>query len=238
LALICFTKAFGIVFLGTPREKSVEEKIDEKPAKIFPLYLVALAISVIGIFPLLLSPFLIKAVGLYQPTVGTEVAFELEKIFGNLTTVGWYSLGFIVVTLLLYYLKNIITSGREIRVDETWGCGYEGETSKMQYTASSFIRTYRKLAEPFLSISRNKKEPFGLYPDILEHETHPNDKLENWLVNKPLHFIRGFLNRFGFLQNGNIQAYIFYGFIFIGLAILVPVIIDKIWLFINFINKI
>jgi len=238
LALICFTKAFGIVFLGTPREKSADEHISEKPIKMFPLYMVALAIGVIGIFPLLLSPFLVKAAGLFMPSVNKEITSELVKIFGNLTIIGWYSLGFIVVTLLLYYLRNIITAGRDIRVDETWGCGYEGDTTKMQYTASSFIRTYRKLAEPVLSISKTKKEPSGLYPVILEHETHPNDKLENWLVDKPLHFIRAFLNRFGFLQNGNIQAYIFYGFIFIGLVILIPVIIDKVWVFINFINKI
>jgi len=238
LALICFTKAFGIVFLGTPREKTAEEHIVEKPIKMFPLYLVALAIAIIGIFPLFLSPLLLKTVGLYLPAVSVEISSQLAGIFENLTIVGWYSLGFILVTLLLYYLKNIITAGRDKRIEETWGCGFEGDTSRMQYTASSFIRTYRKLAEPVLLIRKTKKDLSGLYPGILEHETHPNDKLENWLVNKPLHLIRGFLNRFGFLQNGNIQAYILYGFIFIGLAILIPVIIDKIWIFINFINKI
>lgn len=236
LALICFTKAFGIVFLGTPRESSHDDFIEETPLKMIPLYLVALAIVFIGLFPLFLSPLLLKITNLYQPAISVEVVAQLTKISDNLTVIGWYSLVFILITMFFYYIRHFITLRRESREDATWGCGYVGDTTRMQYTASSFIRTYRKLAEPFLLIRKTKKDASGLYPGIVKQETHPDDKIEKWLINRPLFFTRGLLNRFGFLQNGNLQAYILYGFIFISLAILLPIIIDKIAILVNFLN--
>ena len=38
------------------------------------------------------------------------------------------------------------------------------QLEKMQYTASSFVRAYRKLAEPLLSIRKKKKEIKEVFP--------------------------------------------------------------------------
>lgn len=241
LALICFTKAFGIVFLGTPREKKGEGLIIENPMKIIPMYLIAIAIVFIGLFPLLLSPMLSKVICLYQPATGTTGAqntiYQFSKTFDTLTIIGWYSLGFILLTGFIYGLRYFVTRQRENSEDVTWGCGYIGETSKMQYTASSFIRNYRKLAEPFLLIKKDKKDAIGLYPDVIKQETHPSDKVEDLLIDKPLLLIKRLLGQFRFLQNGMIQAYILYGFIFVGLTILLPLVIAKIATLINFLNR-
>lgn len=237
LALICFTKAFGIIFLGTPRDKSHEETIIEKPLSVIPLYLVALVIVLIGVVPFLFAPFLVKTIQLYIPSLNLGAYAQLERILGNLTSIGWYSIGFIVLTAVLYFIRHLIVSHRENLEDTTWGCGYTGETDKMQYTASSFVRTYRKMAEPVLLIRKEKIEASGLYPDQINQVTHPQDKIEKWLIDKPLSFMERFLNRFVFLQNGKIQFYILYGVIFVGLAILLPLIIDKIAVMINFFNQ-
>jgi hydrogenase-4 component B len=237
LALICFTKAFGVVFLGNSRGNIHEEIITERLLKIGPMYLIALAILIIGLFPFLLSPFLLNTIHLYQPTISQEAFIQFKNLMNNLTVVGWYSLGFILITLLLFYLRYLITIQRQKRAEVTWGCGYTGNTSKMQYSASSFIRTYRKLAEPVLFIKKEKEEASGLYPCIIKQVTHPGDNIENWLIDKPLVLFRRFLNSFRFLQNGNIQSYILYGFIFVGLAILLPILIEKFMAFINFLNQ-
>ncbi len=236
LALICFTKVFGIVFLGNPRDASLHETLDEKPQRLLPMYIIAGSIVLIGLFPLLLSQSLLKITGLYLPSTSAEMSAEIADIFGTLTIIGWYSLGFVLITLLLFYLRSVVTKGRECCEEETWGCGYVGDASKMQYTGSSFIRTYRKLAEPLLLIKKDKRDAHGLYPGRTLQETHPSDKVEKWLIDKPVFATRGFLNRFGFLQNGNIQAYILYGFIFIGLTILLPVLIEKITVLVDFLN--
>lgn len=244
LALICFTKAFGIVFLGTPRDKSHEVSETEKGGSNIPLYIIAGIIILIGIFPSSLSSALTKVTGSYLPgglamsvDLSGSINSQISGILETLTLVGRYSLAFIALTGILYYLRHLLVSKRPQATHVTWGCGYTGDASGMQYTASSYIRTYRKLAEPALMIKREKKEAVGLYPKTLSQETHPYDKLEHSLIDKPVGFIKRILNRFTFLQNGNIQAYILYGFIFIGLAMLLPLIYEKLMVFILFLNQ-
>jgi hypothetical protein len=98
------------------------------------------------------------------------------------------------------------------------------------------VRTYRKLAQPLLSVDVKKKEIHGIFPDHGQHETHPYDKVEAWLIDMPLKFIRHFINRFSFLQNGVLQIYILYGVAFIGLILITPLIYDKIISLIHFLN--
>ncbi|HET9571608.1 MAG TPA: proton-conducting transporter membrane subunit [Bacteroidales bacterium] len=237
LALICFTKAFGIVFLGTPREKTSHPIAKEKNSRIFPMYLVALFILFIGLFPFIFNAPLLKTVALYQPILGPVSRFQLESIFGNLSIVGWYSMGFVGLIGVLYWVRYALTRKRSCEVDNTWGCGYTGETSKMQFTASSFIRSYRKLMEPILLLKKEKVEAVGLYPNKVRQSVNPGDRLERWLIDRPIFFLRTVLSRFTFLQNGNIQAYILYGFIFVGATILIPLIISKFATLMSFLNQ-
>lgn len=237
LALICFTKAFGIVFLGEGRTETGERKPEtEEGRNVLPLYLIAAAIVAIGLFPSILAIPLAKTITLYLPGTATESYFQVQKLLGSLTRVGWYSLGFVALSAAIYLLRTRLVNRRSQRAEPTWGCGYTGDTAKMQYTASSFIRTYRKLAEPVLFIKKHKKDANGLYPDQIEQETHPGDWIEILFIDKPLLFSRKFLRRFGFLQNGNIQAYILYGFIFISVAVLLPLVVSKIGILIEFLN--
>ena len=237
LALICFTKVFGIVFLGTPRDQSIKVSIPEKPMSFIPLYLTGLMIVLIGVVPFLLASFLVETIQLFIPSLDVGGYLQLESLLKMLTSVGWYSMGFIALTAVLFGIRQLVVSHRDNLEDNTWGCGYTGNADKMQYTASSFVRTYRKLAEPALLIQKEKKEASGLYPEDISQVTHPGDKIEKWLIDKPLSLIAKGLNRFAFLQNGQIQAYILYGVVFIGLAILLPVIIDKMQLLIQFLNQ-
>jgi len=178
-----------------------------------------------------------KIILLYQPAPSPLMTIQLNTLLESLTSVGWYSLGFIALTAFFYLIRHFVIAHRVITSDSTWGCAYTGDASKMQYTASSFIRSYRKLAEPVLQIKRDKKEAIGLYPDHISQVTHPHDKVETWLIDKPLYLTKRLLNRFAFLQNGNVRAYILYGFIFISSAIVLPIVIDKIVLIIKFFNQ-
>jgi len=237
LALICFTKAFGIVFLGTPREELHEEKNIEIPLRIWPMYLIVLMIMMIGLFPLIFNSYLLNIIGLYEPALNPQTKIIFSETLTRLSFVGWYSLGFIGLVLAVYYLKLLITRNRIVVPETTWGCAYTGPAKKMQYTASSFVRSYRKLAAPILSIKKEKREAAGLYPQHIMQKTHAHDKIEKWLIDKPLLMIRKLLSSFVFLQNGNIQAYILYGFIFVGLALLLPSVIEQIVVIFKFLNQ-
>jgi hypothetical protein len=106
----------------------------------------------------------------------------------------------------------------------------------MQYTASSFIRAYRKLVEPILSIRRKKEVVQEIFPKAGGHVTHPYDRLEEWFIDYPLHLLRLFFNRFVFLQNGNLQFYILYGIVFITLVLGIPFMLSYLGSVIEFLN--
>ncbi len=237
LALICFTKAFGIIFLGTPREKIEDKPSTETPLSVIPLYVIAAVIVCIGVMPFLLANPLVQSIQLFQADNRGLAGLLTAPIIDTLTSIGWYSMGFIALALLLVGVRYYVTRNRTVRDSETWGCGYTGETDKMQYTASSYIRTFRKLAEPALLVEREKKEPGGLYPDEVGQVTHPGDKMERWLIDKPLGWYHALLNRFAFLQNGKIQAYILYGVVFVALIMLIPLLFEQLGTLLDFLNR-
>ncbi len=236
-AIICFTKAFGVVFLGKSRNNQPDDSIHEKKLSTLPLFVIAMAIVIIGIAPFLFSSMLKNTVGLYQLNESLVTSFSLDTTIKSLVFIGWYSLGFIVLTTLFLFIRHRITLACTNKIDNTWNCGYIGDGKKMQYSASSFIRTYRKLSEPILFIKKDKKIASGIYPGPIEQVTHPYDKIEFAFIDKPIQLYKRFLNNFLFLQNGNIQSYILYGFIFIIATILIPIFISKINVFINFLNQ-
>lgn len=237
LAMICFTKAFSIVFLGTPRHIDIENVEKDKKTAVYPLYLIVGLILAIGLLP----SFFVRVVSLpvSQFTTGYN-ANSVEVFDGFVRTsslVGAFAAILIALAASIYFLRRYFNRKSKIEIAPTWGCGYTGSANKMQYTASSFIRSYRKLVEPLLKIRKFKTDAQGIFPNQAHHETHPYDKVEHWLIDKPIGVIRRILSRFTFLQSGNVQSYILYGFIFITLIILIPEIYQKILMLIKFLNQ-
>lgn len=235
-ALICFTKAFGVVFLGNNRGNLKIENI-EKPLNIIPLYFIALIMLAIGIMPFLFSNALLKITALFNKDIIFNSLDYVNSTMQNIEMVGAISFIFILVIIILLLINRKIAKRRVVNLYETWGCGYTGSIPKAQYTASSFIRSYRKLAEPLLLIKKEKKASNLLYPLEISQSTHPYDKIELWFIDKPIFLYKKTLNQFVFLQNGNIQSYILYGFLFITLVFVIPLIFGEILDFINFLNQ-
>jgi hypothetical protein len=151
--------------------------------------------------------------------------------------IGWAALGFIALAGVIFFIRKKLTAQKPVALAATWGCGYVGDTGKMQYTASSFIRSYRKLVEPLLSIGKKKKDISGIFPNDGWHETHPHDKAEEWLIDAPLNRVRYFFERFRFLQNGNPQFYVLYGVVFITLVIALPLLFEAMKSLFEFLNQ-
>jgi hydrogenase-4 component B len=237
LAMICFTKAFSIVFLGTARKESSNLVEEERKSSVLPLYSIAALILAIGIVPIAFLRVLELPVSQFANSIDANTVYQFSEITNTTSMIGVYSAVFILMMAMVFMVRRLATSNKPFSRENTWGCGYTGSITKMQYTASSFIRTYRKLAGPFLHIYKIKSEAKGIFPDRINQETHPTDKLERWLIDKPIYGLRQILSKFTFLQNGKIQAYIIYGFVFIMLVILIPEIVAKIQFLINFLNQ-
>ena len=237
LALMCFTKAFGTVFLGTLRSGSKEPVNEATSGTLLPMYAVLSLIILIGLFPSFFVKALSLPVSMFTGKLGgvdpSKELFSLDA----LNMISLCALGLFGLAGLVYFIRRKVTATRPVSIRTTWGCGYVAPTSKIQYTASSFVRTYRKLAEPLLNIDIKKKELHGIFPGIGQHETHPYDKVESWLIDFPLKHIRHFINLFSFLQNGILQFYILYGVAFIVLILVTPIIYENIISLIQFLNQ-
>jgi hydrogenase-4 component B len=236
LAVLCFTKAFSIVFLGNPR-KPVNENMHEFSFwQLLPMYLAVFMILMIGLFPslfigILQQPLVLFTGGLKPAAEG--VGFDA---LSSLYKINYLSLGFILVVLFVLLFRKLVTRNSTSGLAPTWGCAYTAASPKMQYTANSFVRSYAKLAKPFLDIGKNEIDITEVFPPKKQYETRPYDIIERYFIDKPVRNLKIITGWFLFLQNGKLQRYILYGIAFILLIICIPFLYDKIVSLIQLLN--
>jgi hypothetical protein len=235
--MLCFTKAFGIVFLGNAR-KDFHHEVKEGPFLQFvPLYLIALFMVCIGLFPQMFLSLLMKPVGLLTGNRGDVLVPATANTFSALSSISLAVCGMLVVALTVFFIRKWAMRKRLVPAGPTWGCGYVAPTARLQYTAGSFVRSYVKLNKSILLFEKKEKEVTGLFPAESHYESHAYDKFEKWLVDKPVAAVKSFLKHFLFLQNGSLQSYILYGVLFIIGVIFIPMVFDALYLFIDFLKR-
>jgi formate hydrogenlyase subunit 3/multisubunit Na+/H+ antiporter MnhD subunit len=237
LALMCFTKAFSVVCLGNMRHGDSSKVQERSFAQLLPMYLAAALIVVIGLFPTAFFRVLQQPVQLFTQQLPNSANVEMPtEMLASLQHLSWAAFGLIIMVLAIYGLKKWTTRKKEITMKETWGCGFPVASSKIQYTANSFVRTYAKVVKPVLDIEKNEGEISETFPTESNYHTTIYDKAERYLIDKPIKLIKIITGWFTFLQNGNIQVYIIYGIVFISAIICVPYLFNWITVFLNFIN--
>jgi hydrogenase-4 component B len=227
LALLCFTKAFSVVFLGQERHTFGREIKEVPQLQLVPLYFIAFFIVGIGVFPKYFIGLLMQPVSLLSGNVSVGAIFD-NNLTNSLQHITWAAWAFIGVIVTTYLIRNFFLQKRIIAVETTWGCAYAAPTSQMQYTAGSFVRSYAKLLKPVIMSVKREKEIHGIFPSDGSYESHTYDKLEKWIIDKPIMAIKSFMGRFMFLQNGKLQFYILYGILFIVSIVCIPIIYESI----------
>jgi len=237
LALMCFTKAFGVVFLGNSRSEFSTE-ITERPfLQLLPMYMISIFIIFIGLYPQLFLNILSMPVALFHINGRLPILEISTSQIAILNSVSYGSWGFIVVILLIFLIRRQITNKKQVVVATTWGCGYNAPIHKAQYTASSFVKNYSLLLGPFFLIHKKQKNVVGIFPAESNFETHPYDKLEKWLIDIPISRFTSFLDQFRFFQNGKLQFYILYGIVFISLIVSIPFVYRYLLVLLNFLKN-
>ncbi len=239
LSFFCYTKAFGVVFPGNARSQYPEQPKEVKVSRLIPMYLVFAIIIAIGLTPMFFINGLNGALGLFMAklTLPETIQTGTTPVSSMMQHISFAAAGFILLAAFIWIIRKQITVHRQMSTAETWGCGYTGDASRMQYTGSSFVRSYRKLAGPVLNIRKKKKEVSGVFPEEGSHETNPYDKVESWLIDRPLRSINYFFGKFSFMQNGKTQFYVLYGVVFILLATVIPLLYKGFLSLIEFFNR-
>jgi NADH:ubiquinone oxidoreductase subunit 5 (subunit L)/multisubunit Na+/H+ antiporter MnhA subunit len=237
LAVLCFTKAFSIVFLGNSRDVQITEIKERGFWQLAPMYLTGIMMITIGLFPSFFIKALERPVNLYTHSIVFNLNLIKVGAIDSLQIINWLFLGFILFTIGMISLRNLINRKRIIETGPTWGCAYSSAGNKLQYTANSFVRSYSKLAKPVLDIDKKNVELSQVFAAEQHYKTDPYDKIERIFIDKPLKFLNRISDIFLFLQNGHLQRYILYGIIFIAGILCLPLIIEKILTIIHFLNN-
>jgi formate hydrogenlyase subunit 3/multisubunit Na+/H+ antiporter MnhD subunit len=214
LAVFCFTKAFGIAFLGEPRSVNAANAIEVRKNMIYPQYIIIAFILLIG----LASVYFVKPVFnlVSQAFNITDVLAVQSASVSNLTQISLIGGIFIltIVALLVYRYFHLKT--KQIETGPTWGCGYTAATHKHQYTATSYADNFIHLANPLL---RTKKvilniKAEDIFPVKRNFEIKSYDFFKRYLVDMPINFLLELLKKIAVMQTGQIQHYILYLFIY------------------------
>ncbi|MCU0287118.1 MAG: hypothetical protein MUF15_12085 [Acidobacteria bacterium] len=216
-ALMAFAKMFSIVFLGVPREK--REVSEAAPIMLVPMAFLAGLCLVFGIFPralffLVENPLQILSQG--TPGEGLFSFFPLHA-FAEISLA--LSI-FIMLWLGLYLLRNMLLKNRPKAAGPTWGCGYTAPNPRMQYTASSFARTFLLLFNPMTRIKFKLESPDGVFAQKGKLETSFPDLVEKNIISPIQEAVHSFFRLFSWVQGGATQQYILYGLLFLAAAIL------------------
>jgi hydrogenase-4 component B len=216
LAVACFVKVYGVVFLGQARSAAAKQTHESHRSMLGPMAVLAGLCFLIGLAPVVTAPLLGEAVYSWAPEL-PDTADDLM----NLAPLAWISVIGIMLAILLaaagvFLAWRIRACGAATA--HTWGCGYAEPTPRMQYTASSFAASLVDLSAPALRPQVQAPERLPLFP----REAHFHSEVEDAVLDEAvLPTFRGVANLFGrlrFLQQGGLQTYLMY--IFAGLLAL------------------
>jgi hydrogenase-4 component B len=156
LALACFAKAAGVMFLGNPRSERPLVAREVGPALLFPQLALAAICVVIGLLPsLIIRPFLLIGATIAGAPSREAVAASAE-VLPAAQGVSLFAAGLLLVAGLVWAGRRFALSRRLIRTDATWGCGYNAANPRMQYTASSFAAPLLTLFGPLTGVQEHR----------------------------------------------------------------------------------
>lgn len=210
LAVACFTKAFGVVFLGSARSKEAEGARESAASMRLPM--AALAAACVGIG--LAGPFVADRLSLViaLPS-GLAVGQARLHLSGGTGPLAWATAGGCVLALLvgaLVLVRRRLLARRSVTETVTWGCGYLYPTPRMQYTASSFAGPTTAFFRLVLGTRARVETPEGLFPKTGRFESHTPDVVRERLYEPLFGAIEARLARLRWLQHGSVHVYVLY----------------------------
>jgi hydrogenase-4 component B len=211
MSLLCFTKAFSIVFLGSPRSEYHDTPKDLSLSMKIAMCVQCFLIIAIGLAP----AYVFKIISLVAAEFAGHTAIaDAVTATGTLNKLTIAILIFVGISGIIFIIRSILIRDK-VSLFKTWDCGYQAGNTRMQYTASSYASPFVNLIRPFLYIKERFLLPTGLFPKNADYESHTEDKFEFFLIDPVIRFIERFLNLFKWIQSGDTQQYILYGLVFL-----------------------
>ena len=213
LAAATFSKAYGITFLGQAR---TPEAIHIHPSSwrtVWPLAVPAAACVIMGLMAgrcfELVAPTAQLAAHL-PPLSERFGASAVQEVGRMLDTVALVGMGCIVLVVALLCLRRRLLAGRSVARRETWGCGYQFGTARIQYTSASFAEPLSSIFASPMGLKVQEKLGHGYFPGRAMLSISAPDRLRTLLYTPLFAGIAHVCNALKIMQHGRIYLYILY----------------------------
>jgi formate hydrogenlyase subunit 3/multisubunit Na+/H+ antiporter MnhD subunit len=229
VSVLTFTKTFGTIFLGSPRETLKHKPVEVSRTMLIPQYIIiAVMLSVVFI-----PKFYLGIIGnLLAGMSPVSSGMDLTVFTSYASTISYISIAsacLIALIAFIWITRRLATSKLPSVKDATWGCGYVAPNTRMQYSGKSFSKPLGKIFSFFLVESKNYRELDAgeIFPKTRNYSSYYHDFFEFRLISRFTTQLVNASSLFKFIQNGKTQSYVLYGIIFI-LAILIITVLNVI----------
>jgi hydrogenase-4 component B len=167
VSALSITRAFGVVFLGAPRDASIAKPQEVSRWMLAPTMLHAVGVVVLGVAPAL-GLVLVEgsaSLALAGLPAGGEVDVHqpLHELSATLSRIGAISAALALAIAALWWLRSRL-GGAQSSQHVTWGCGYTAPNTRMQYTGSSFSWDFSQRFRWVMVLLRRQHAPEGYFP--------------------------------------------------------------------------
>jgi formate hydrogenlyase subunit 3/multisubunit Na+/H+ antiporter MnhD subunit len=207
LAAACFAKAFGVVFLGSPRAGVAAAASERGPAMRWPMVVIAAACASIGLLPFAALRAVRYATAELSGLSAANTAATTDSATVVLVRVALIAGVLLGLSLALVLLRARLLGSR-VTYAPTWATAYLAPNPRMQYTASSFAAPLTNL---FSSILRMHAEPAVLtdyFPRPVAFATRARGLIREPLVEPLFHLVARAAIGMRWVQHGRIQLYL------------------------------
>jgi hypothetical protein len=210
LAAACFTKAFGISFLGEPRSPEASAAVEVQISMTAPLIALAVGCAAIGLFGSVavaaLAPLAASTAGL-PPIDG---AAALASLGAGLWRVSATAAALAGIVAALTLIRARLHSRRAKSQVGTWDCGYLKPDARMQYTSSSFAQPLIAMFRGLLGTRRRWTAILAPFPGEASFSTKTPDVFAQRVFRPAFNRIGSLFSRLRWLQHGRLQLYVLY----------------------------
>jgi hydrogenase-4 component B len=213
LALACFVKAYGGVFLGTARTQSAAQSCEADRRMLGVMTALALGCLMIGLAPGLVIGLIGQAVASWARQDEVASAPLLHLVPSSWISTMGLATGALVAFGAVIYRRPWAGARQPRRRQGTWDCGYAMPVCgapRIQYTASSFTQALVKLFRWALWPKRHLPAVIGRFPRGSHFKSHVPDAVLDRGILPAFRVAATFLPWVRLIQQGRVQVYVLY----------------------------
>lgn len=217
LALVCFVRLIGVVWLGEPRSEGACRAHESSLSMVISQTTLGLLCLLVAMFPGRLLSMMAITVEQVSGIPATVFVASVTSPQAPVPMLGTLNVVIFLMTaagVAWWWKRRAVSSA-----DATWGCGYAAPSVRMQYTGRSFSEMLVARVLPrWLRPKRSLAAPKGLFPGRSGLATQYVDPVNRSLYQPFFRWLPERCARLRWVQQGKLHYYMFYFVVVLVLA--------------------